>query len=59
MVMQIKLIVVVVVVDNNLLLYGSANLPDKIELSAFLCFNLEFIPFSPKIRIFFRSNVGF
>ena len=39
--------------------YGSPNLPDKIELLAFLCFNLEFIPFSPKIRIFYDSKFGF
>ena len=39
--------------------YGSPNLPDKIELWAFLCFNLEFIPFSPKIRIFYDSKFGF
>ena len=45
--------------DNNLLLYRSANLPDKIELWAFLYFNLECIPFSPKIRIFFQSKFGF
>ena len=39
--------------------YMSPNLPDKIELWAFLCFNLEFIPFSPKIRIFYDSKFGF
>ena len=39
--------------------YRSPNLPDKIELWAFLCFNLEFIPFSPKIRIFYDSKFGF
>ena len=39
--------------------YRSPNLPDKIELWAFLYFNLEFIPFSPKIRIFFDSKFSF
>ena len=43
--------------------YGSPNLPDKIELWAFLRVNLEFIPFSPnispKIRILFHSKFGF
>ena len=39
--------------------YGSPNLPDKIKLWAFLCSNLEFIPFSPKIRIFFDSKFSF
>ena len=28
-----------------------SNLPQKIDLLAFLCFNLEFIPFSAKIQI--------
>ena len=37
------------------LLYRSPNFPDKIELWAFLCFNLEYIPFSAKIQIFFDS----
>ena len=36
--------------------YGSPNLPDKIELWAFLRFNLEFIPFSPNI---FSQNLNF
>ena len=31
--------------------YRSPNLPYKIKLWAFLCFNLEFIPFCPKIWI--------
>ena len=39
--------------------YGSPNLPDKIALWAFLCFTLEFIPFSPKIWIVFDSKFGF
>ena len=39
--------------------YGSPNLPDKISFWAFLCFTLEFIPFSPKIRIAFDSKFGF
>ena len=39
--------------------YGSPNLPDKIAFWAFLCFTLEFIPFSPKIRIGFDSKFGF
>ena len=45
--------------DTPGLPYGSPNLPDKIELWAFLCFNLEFIPFSPQIRIFYDSKFGF
>ena len=45
--------------DNNVLLYGLANLPDKIELWAFLCFNLKFIPFSPKIRNFLWVKARF
>ena len=36
--------------------YRSSNLPDKIELWAFLRFNLEFIPFSPNI---FSQNSNF
>ena len=37
--------------------YRSPNLLDKIKLWAFLCFNLEFIPFSPKIWIFFIHSL--
>ena len=42
---------------SSCLLYRSPNLPAKIELWAFLCFNLEFIPFSPKIWIFFIHSL--